>query len=104
VLVVLLLLLPRGWAAVGRVSRPVRDPSGAPAQQLFLTIWATRPNKPQPATTKGNLCSQSFALGRYALEIETPGLPPYEKTEVVMAVTTNAGLLRCLNTSPSRAS
>jgi hypothetical protein len=60
---VLLLLLHRGGADVGGVSGPVRDPSGTPAQQLFLTIWATRPNKPQPATTKGNLCSQSLRLG-----------------------------------------
>jgi len=62
-LVVLLHLPHRAWADVGGVSGPVRDLSGAPAQQLFLTIWATRPNKPRPATTNGNLCSQSLRLG-----------------------------------------
>jgi hypothetical protein len=63
-------------------------------------------------TTTGNDQGQSLfplvAVGRYVLEIESPGFRPYnrpyKKIGVVMVVTANAGLLHGFNTSPSRVS
>jgi hypothetical protein len=106
----MLLLLPlSAWADVGgRISGwfVIRAALSSPAQQLFLTMWATRPNKPQPPTTndqrpttndQGQYSFRSLRSGGTKVEIDSPGFQPYKKTGVGIDVTAEAGLLRWFN-------
>jgi hypothetical protein len=88
-LVVLLFLLNSAWADVaGRISGLINDPSGALVAGATVTLNNVA-NGTKQTTTSNDQGQYSFPvvpIGRYELEINSPGFHPYKKTGVVVDV------------------
>jgi hypothetical protein len=89
VVVVLWFLLDTAWADVaGRVSGMVSDPSGAFLASATVTLTSVD-NGTKQTTTANDQGQHSFpvvSVGRYELEVSSPGFQPYTKMGVVIDV------------------
>src|ERR1700731_3415342 len=89
VVVALCFLLNTAWADVaGRISGMISDPSGAFVPGATVTLNNTGNGTKQNATTNGQ-GQYSFPVvpvGRYELEVRSPGFQPYKKIGVVIDV------------------
>jgi hypothetical protein len=88
-LTVLCVLLSSAWADVaGRISGVVSDPGGAFVAGAAVTLTNVG-NGTKEATTTNDQGQYSFLIvpiGRYELEINSPGFQPYKKIGVVIDV------------------
>ena len=89
VMVVLWFLLNTAWADVaGRISGMVSDPSGAFLASATVTLSNVGNGTKQTTTTndQGQYSFPVVSVGKYELEISSPGFQPYKKTGVVIDV------------------
>jgi len=87
--VVLCFLLNTAWADVaGRISGMVSDPSGAFVPGATVTLNNTGNGTKQTATTngQGQYSFPVLPVGRYELEVSSPGFQPYKKVGVLIDV------------------
>jgi hypothetical protein len=88
-LIVLCVLLSSAWADVaGRISGVVSDPGGAFVAGAAVTL-TNLGNGTKETTTTNDQGQYSFLIvpiGRYELEINSPGFQPYKKIGVVIDV------------------
>src|ERR1700680_1576071 len=88
-LAVLCVLLSSAWADVGgRITGLVSDPSGAFIAGATLTLDNVGNATKQTTTTneQGQYSFPVVPIGRYELEINSPGFQPYKKVGVVIDV------------------
>jgi hypothetical protein len=89
VVVVFCFLLNTAWADVtGRISGLVSDPSGALVAGATVTLNNVGNRTKQTTTTndEGRYSFPVVAIGRYELDIESPGFQPYKKIGIVIDV------------------
>jgi hypothetical protein len=89
IVVSLCFLLNIAWADVaGRISGMVSDPSGAFVAGATVILNNTSTGTKQTTTTndEGQYSFPVIPIGRYELEIESPGFQSYKKTGVVVDV------------------
>ena len=89
VVVVLCFLLNIAWADVaGRISGMVSDPSGAFVPGATVTLNNVGNGTKQTTTTndQGQYSFPVVPIGRYELEVNSPGFQPYKKIGVVIDV------------------
>ena len=89
VMVVLWFLLNTAWADVaGRISGMVSDPSGAFLASATVTLSNVGNGTKQTTTTndQGQYSFPVVSVGKYELEISSPGFQPYKKMGVVIDV------------------
>ena len=87
--VVLCFLLNTAWADVaGRISGMVSDPSGAFVAGATVTLNNLGNGIKQTTTTsdQGKYSFPVVPIGRYELEVNSPGFQPYKKMSVVIDV------------------
>jgi hypothetical protein len=87
--VVLWFLLNTAWADVaGRISGIIRDPSGAFVAGATVTLNNVGNGIKQTTTTneQGQYSFPVVPVGRYELEVSSPGFQPYKKIGVVIDV------------------
>ena len=87
VVVVFCLLLNISWADVaGRISGLVNDPSGALVAGATVALTNTNNGTKRTTTTndQGQYSFPVVPIGRYGLEINSPGFQPYKKIGIVV--------------------
>jgi hypothetical protein len=87
VVVVFCLLLNIAWADVaGRISGLVNDPSGALVAGATVALTNTSNGTKQTTITndQGQYSFPVVPIGRYGLEINSPGFQPYKKIGIVV--------------------
>ena len=87
VVVVFCFLLNIAWADVaGRISGLVNDPSGALVAGATVALTNTNNGTKQTTTTndQGQYSFPVVPIGRYELEINSPGFQPYSKNGIVV--------------------
>src|ERR1700688_1618974 len=90
--IVLFILFHRAWADVGgRITGLVTDPSGAFVAGATVTL-DNLANATRQTTTTNDQGQYSFPVvpvGRYELQIDSPGFQPYKKVGVVIDVSSS---------------
>ena len=87
VAVLVLSFAPSSFAGVGgRISGTIKDASGAVVPRAMVTITNPDTGVRQTLTTdeKGIFAFLDVAVGRYDLEVDSPGFKPYRRKGIVI--------------------